>query len=133
MGLKRHDWASRMFEQMELHKHREFQWGVNDCCLFVARVIDSMTDSDLVTVLQAAYSDERSALKFIAFHGDLASAVSAYLGEPVVRRPVRGDAVLFDGGEGDALGICIGTSVVAVGPTGLRIVPRPDIRKVWPQ
>jgi hypothetical protein len=130
--VKRHDWTSRLFAVIEAHKSRPFVWGESDCCLFVARCIDAMTDNALAYLIRERYHDETSALRFIAEYGSLAAAVSRYLGDPVPRRAVRGDAVLFDGGEGDAVGICMGAKVVAMGPTGLRYVPRSEIKAVWP-
>jgi hypothetical protein len=44
---------------------------------------------------------------------------------------MRGDPVLFAGGEGDSVGICTGQEIVGVGPTGLRRVQRSEIRTVW--
>jgi hypothetical protein len=57
--------------------------------------------------------------------------VSRYMGGPTNQRATRGDVVLIDGGEGDALGICLGSNVVAMGPKGLRYVPRAEIKLVW--
>lgn len=127
--MKRHDWTSRMFAVIEDHKRREFAWGRNDCCLFVARVVDAMAGSAIEP--QLTYGDEAGAMALIASHGGLKQAASVYLGEPVGGRAVRGDPVLIDGGEGDALGICLGAQVVAMGKGGLRYVPRAEILAVW--
>lgn len=129
--MRRHDWASSMHAAMADHQGRQFAWGINDCCLFVARTVDAMTGSTLAQQLAAAYSDEASALALIASHGGLAEAVSAFLGPPVAERATRGDVALIEGGEGLAVGICIGSTVVAMGKTGLMSVPRSAILKVW--
>jgi hypothetical protein len=131
--LKRHDWAARLYDVITDHSTREFAWGEADCCLFVARAVDAMQDTNLEAQLQSQYTDERSALTMIVIHGGLEQAVTSFLGEPTSLRAVRGDVVLIDGGEGDALGICMGSQVVAMGPAGLRNVPRAEIRKVWAQ
>jgi len=127
----RHDAPSRMFAVIAEHKNRAFAWGVNDCCLFAARVRDAMTDSDYEAQISAAYSDEASALALIAQHGGLEGVVTHYLGESSVERATRGDVVLFDGGTGDMLGICVGAHIVAMGESGLRQIPRAEIKKVW--
>lgn len=124
------DWASRMYGQIRAHKDRPFSWGENDCCRFVARVIDAMTDSQIEAALADIYSDEAGALRFIASHGGLQGAMSAFLGEPS-GRATRGDAVMFEGGHGEAAGICIGARIVAVGPQGLHYVPRSEILVSW--
>lgn len=129
--MRRHDWAARLHEVIDAHKAREFVWGGADCCLFAARCVDAMTTNAIAYLIRDRYHDERSALKFIAEYGGLAGAVSRYMGDPSDKRAVRGDVVLIDGGEGDALGVCLGAKVVAMGPDGLRYVPRSEIKMVW--
>jgi hypothetical protein len=123
-----------MHEVIDAHHARAFAWGQDDCCLFVARAWDAMTDSGLEQTLAALYHDEPSARALIAAHSNLQGAVSAFLGEPQPVRAARGAAVLFDGGEGDAVGICRGADIVAMGPTGLRALKREDVQllAVWP-
>jgi hypothetical protein len=118
-----------MFAQIDASTHMPFKWGVNDCCQFVARVVDAMTESNLVA--QLTYGNEDGALSCLYGHGSLEKAVTSFLGEPVADRATRGDVVLFQGGEGDSVGICIGNQIVGVGPEGLRRVPRSEIRTVW--
>ena len=130
--VRRHDWASRLFAVADEHQDRSFAWGVNDCCLFVARCIDAMTDSDLEAQILSRYSDVDSARAFVLEYGLLSVAVSHYLGEPVTRSPQRGDAVLIHGGEDYAVGICLGSQIAAMGPTGLRMLPLSEVIKVWP-
>lgn len=126
----RHDWSSRLFDVIEAHRTRAFEWGKNDCCLFVARCIDAMTDSQLESSLASRYSDEVSALQFIRDSGGLQSAVSSYLGEPAQGRATRGDVVLIDGGQGDAVGVSLGSKTIAMGPTGLMVL-RTAVKAVW--
>jgi hypothetical protein len=128
---RRHDWASRLYGVIDAHKSREFAWGENDCCLFASRCVDAMTTNAITYLIRERYHDERTALKFMAEYGGLAGAVSRYMGDPTNQRATRGDVVLIDGGEGDALGICLGSNVVAMGPKGLRYVPRAEIKLVW--
>lgn len=129
--VRRYDWASRMFDVVTAHQDRAFEWGSADCCLFVARVIDAMTDSDLEAQISARYSDEASALRFIAEHGSLEDAVSFYLGDLQAVSPQRGDAVLIHGGEDFAVGVCLGGSVAGMGPRGLHLLPVSEVIGVW--
>lgn len=129
--MRRADWLERLAGVIADHTSRPFAWGRNDCCLFVARAVDAMTDTDLETRLSVRYSDERGALRMIADAGSLEAACSEFLGESCEDFASRGDAVLIDGGEGDAVGICIGMHVVAMGPQGLQKLARDVIRKVW--
>lgn len=129
--MRQHDWVERLIDVIAAHESRAFEWGKDDCCLFVARAVDAMTGSDLEARLNSEYDDEYSALRLIATHGDLAGAVSHFLGQPADTYAGRGDVVLLAGGEGDALGICIGPHIVAMGPDGLRRLPRGEIKAVW--
>lgn len=127
----RPDWASRMFGVITEHMHTPFVWGQSDCCMFVAKCLDAMKDTGYVSWIGAQYSDEASALRFIARHGGLKEAVTSILGDSVEGRPLRGNAVLFDGGDGLALGICDGSDIVAMGPEGIKRVPKSAALAVW--
>jgi hypothetical protein len=129
--MRRNDWASRMHEQFDAHADREFAWGKDDCCLFVARTVDAMADTDFAERIAREYSDEITALRFIQLHGGLAEAVSVYLGAPVAARATRGDPVMVRGEVDHAMGICAGPYVVALGSKGLTRMPRSEILKVW--
>lgn len=129
--MRRNDWASRMFAVIEQHLRRPFEYAQNDCSLFVARVVDAMTDSTFEAQILAEYKDEESALALIARHGSLSAAVSHYLGPPSNERALRGDVVMFDGGQGDAVGIWDGRQIVAMGESGLRSLRRTEVRQVW--
>lgn len=132
---RRPDWAARMFDTFDAHSGRPFEWGKDDCCLFVARVVDAMTGSQFASDLAALYHDETSANALIDGAGGLEGAVSAILGASKAAdeyRAMRGDVVLIDGGLGDAVGICRGIDVLAMGPRGLQKLDRSEIRKVWP-
>lgn len=129
--MRRNDWVDQMWAIIEAHSSAQFEWGVNDCCLFTARVIDAMTDTDHELDLQAAYSDEATALAYIASHGGLQDAVSSHLGEPAEGRALRGDAVMVDGGEGYAIGICTGSTVACLQQQGLIHLPRSEILARW--
>ena len=129
--MRRNDWASRMFGVIDAHIHRQFAFGGSDCSLFVARVVDAMTDSTIEQQLIDAYTDERTALRFIADKGGMLQAVCSFLGSVAEGRPMRGDVVLFDGGEGDSVGIWDGAYIVSMGEDGLRKVHRSELKVFW--
>ena len=131
--MRRPDWASRMFGVIEAQLHEPFSFESNYCGLFVARVIDAMTDSDYAAQLGERCRDQASVDALLAEFGGLEGAVTHYLGEPDAdpkARPRRGDAVLFDGGDGDSVGIWDGRQIVAVGARGLHKVGG-GFLKVW--
>ena len=79
--MKRADWLDKMWETIEAHEGRAFAWGVDDCCLFAARVYDAMHDTHHAEALAARYHDEASALEYIEAQGGIGPAVCEYLGE----------------------------------------------------
>jgi hypothetical protein len=129
--VRRHDWASRMFSVFDEHHHRPFDLSAGGCWPFVARVVDAMTGSDYEARLSEAYGNGAAVLRLMAQPGGVAAAVADILGPPSEGRPIRGDVILFDGGEGDAVGIWDGASIIAMGEAGLHRVPRSEIKAFW--
>lgn len=129
--MRREDWVFQMWSVVNDHMDAEFVWGVNDCCLFAARVVDAMTDSDHELDLLSQYSDEETALAYIAAHGSLALAISAHLGDETDGRAQRGDVVICANEGNPCAGICVGSTVAAVSKEGLVFIPRQDITNRW--
>jgi hypothetical protein len=130
--MRRYDWTSKLYEQIEAHASRAFCWGANDCCLFAARVVDAMCDSTHEATLSAKYNDEQTAIDYIGRSGGIASAVDTFIGEHKVKgRPIRGDVVLFDNENGETLGICLGQKIVAMGHNGVVYVRSPKVICYW--
>ena len=118
--MKRYDWTRRLYDVIEAHREAAFGWGEHDCCLFAARCVDAMCDTDYEAGLQAEYQDECSAMEYIASFGSIKSAVKSWLGKPQnLAFTQRGDVVLFDNDGREALGICLGRDIVTTGETGL--------------
>lgn len=124
--MRRHDWTDRLFATVEAYRCVPFEWGQHDCCLFTARVVDAMCDTDYAGQLAREYHNERSALAYIARMGGLESALTAWLDQPLPRVAMirRGDVVLFrDAGGTSAVGICIGATIVSTSPDGQALAP----------
>ena len=129
--MRRHDWAERMFAEIDAHANKEFDWGKNDCCLFAARVVDAMCDTKYEAALSQHYYDEETALVYIKESSGIAEAVSTYIGEPKEGRPKRGNVVLIHFNNRDALGICVGSSIAVQTTNGVSYAPRNTVLKVW--
>lgn len=128
---RRDDWVEKLWGQVEDHFGSPFEWGVNDCCLFAARVVDAMTDGAFEVELQSQYSDEATALAYIASHGSLEAAVTSHLGNPAEGRAQRGDVVMCANSGNPCVGVCVGGTVACVGQSGLVFLPRQDIITRW--
>lgn len=95
-------------------------WGTNDCCMFAADTVLAQTGVDPLEWLRGAYSTEDGAAEVLKRGGGLARMVTAQLGaaRPLVTTARRGDVVLFESGNGPALGVCVGDKFAAIRPVG---------------
>jgi uncharacterized protein YfaT (DUF1175 family) len=118
--MKRYDWTKRLFDVVAAHKHATFAWGKHDCCLFAARCVDAMCETNYEAALKKKYKGQRSAAKYIASFGSIEAAVKSWLGNSQKAAfTQRGDVVLFDNEGQQALGICLGREIISTGETGL--------------
>ena len=130
------DWPRRMEAAVDAAQSRPFVWGHWDCCLFVAEVTRAMTGEDIAALYRGKYKSRRGAyalLKRIVGGGVHEAAVRAFgapLAYPLTAR--RGDAVLLDTPDGDALGICAGPRILVPRPgEGLAAFPIAAARAAW--
>lgn len=115
---RRSDWEARLAAYLEPLRLRPFQWGSHDCCTFAAGAVEAMTGVDPMPDFRGRYSTAMGsarALRRIGA-GDLASTMSSKF-EPVAAAfAQRGDIIMSAG----LLGVCLGSSLVAVGSQGER-------------
>jgi hypothetical protein len=115
------DWEARLFELVAEAKHRDFEWGVHDCCTFAAAAVEAVTGTR--PVLPGAWTTARGALRLAARQDGLPAAVSTALGRELgpALLAQRGDIVLLrqPSFDGHALAVCLGAYAVAPGPHGL--------------
>jgi len=130
--MRRYDWASKLHEHIAANASSRFSWGDNDCCLFVARAVDVICDTEHATSLASRYHDEATAKEYIAQSGGIAAAVDTFIGPHKTEgRPMRGDVVLFSGSNGETLGICIGKHIASVGQSGVVMEDRAKTICYW--
>lgn len=134
--MKRFDWLDRLWETIEARRTFPFRWGASvdahDCCTFVAACIKAMTGRDLVPALLTEYSDEATAIAYIARAGGLEAAITSHLGQPKkLSFMSRGDVVLVENGGIQFAGVCLGNSIVSAGPDGLGSNPASLALVAW--
>lgn len=130
--MRRTDWLEKLLSSVEDWRKEPFEWGVNDCCMFAARCVDAMTDSDWVADLQSCYSDEATARAYIAAEGSIEASVTKRLGEPVPRLQARrGDVCLVEAETGQSLAVCVGGSVVGPGLRKQYALPLSEVICAW--
>jgi hypothetical protein len=122
------DWPARLAVFVESRRHRGFQWGQHDCCMFAADWVREACGCDLVPHLRGRYHDADGARLLAGEHG-VASAGDPFgaLGWPCVfglpRIPEasagRGDLMAYPTRGILTLGICLGPVIAAPGQSGL--------------
>jgi hypothetical protein len=129
--MKREGWEQRLRDYINNSRLTEFEWGQNDCCLWVSRYVDSETGTEHAKEWHGRYTTETGALALMGQRGfncpaDIADAC-------LTRKPVahagRGDIVSVQGG---ALGICAGRkSYFLVDGRGLSVLPTASCLAAW--
>lgn len=122
---RRDDWPTLLSAFIESRRNRPFVWGQNDCCLFVADWIEQATGVDCAASLRGTYSSGLGAQRILEDHGGIFGTVKHFV-EPMgfvstdYRFTTRGDIVVQDCGNGDAMGIVVGSMAAFVGKEGLQ-------------
>jgi hypothetical protein len=123
-------------DTIEAHRPLPFRWAgrddAHDCCTFPAACLDAMTDGRYLDDLLANYSDEVTALAYIASNGGLEQTLTRHLREPIrVSFMRRGDVALVVRGGREFVGICAGDILYSAGPEGLITNPRESATRAW--
>lgn len=127
--MRHEDWPERMADKLREWRAKPFEWGLADCVIFVADMVQAMTGCDLAEKVRGRYASEFGARRQILEHGgDLAELLTRKLGAPVaVNFAQRGDIVM----SGGNLGICVGPSGAFVTPAGLIYIDLADCSACW--
>ena len=129
--MKRDDWLDRLWETIDAHKFIAFEYGVHDCCTFVATCLDAMHGSERLKKILVEYHDEKTAKALIKSKDGMLGVVEYFLGKskpPHAAR--RGDPVLVESLKGTIVGICIGDAIVCAGD-GVETYPLHLSRAAW--
>lgn len=119
------DWSQRLARAIEARRRLPYAWGVNDCALFAADMVEAQTGHDFGMPFRGRYTDEAGARAILESlgHADLAGLADSCLPRGA-GRPQRGDVVLQPHPAGDFLAVVWGGGVVGPGERGLGLVPR---------
>lgn len=132
--MKRTDgWEARMYEVLDEYRTSPLVYGVHDCGLFAARIVQALTGEDVVSRWLGAYATRAAAMRLVMERGGLPALVSAHLGESVApERAQRGDILSIPHLRfGSALGVCDGPTGWFVGYTGLVTHRRRHWARCW--
>lgn len=136
MMLKRKNWETSLAK--ELKKQRLFQWGRDDCCLFVGDAIKAMTGFDPAQSFRGKYSTSLGAYKELKRRGfsdvgDLAEKMTLALGfkKVDINFAKNGDIVSTLIDSHVSLGVVQGEYGVFVGSSGYVHVNKGDVISAW--
>ena len=135
---KRYDFAERLHAALGEARGRPFHWGRNDCALFACDVVAAATGVDYAAPFRGRYrtaAGAARALRRFAGGGLEAAAEKITQDNKLEEVPPlmaqRGDFVLMDETAGPALGVCLGETFVAAGPSGTVTLPLTRARRAW--
>ena len=97
------EWPRILSEFLAEKANQPFSWGENDCLLFCADAVLSMTGTDHAAEFRGQYTDEARAYAALqsAGYADAEQVLTAKLGEPKpVKFAHRGDIVLYGNAGG---------------------------------
>jgi len=129
--MKREGWESFLHQYILDAQNINFQWGVNDCCLWAGTFYDNVTNSNTTGDWVGTYSDEIGAHEKLLEAGftDNKELATSIAGNPIrVKLAQRGDIVEYK----EALGICTGVNSFFLTPSrGLQRVSTMLCTTAW--
>ncbi|WP_429152115.1 DUF6950 family protein [Aeromonas hydrophila] len=130
--MRHPDWQIRIITTIQAASERPFCWGENDCCLFVADVCLAACDKDPAAEYRGRYRTEIGAKRVLAkTHGDIPAALDAMFDRIPVAMAQRGDALVFDGPQGQTAGVMWAGKVWAMTEVGARPIPDAVPQIAW--
>ena len=127
--MRRDDWEKKLTTYLD--EVGSFEWGTNDCCLFAANGVLAMTDKDYAEEYRG-YKTAKGAFSRLQKNGGVQGlATKAWGDAKPAMMAKRGDPVLFDSGDGFALGLCVGAKIAAVSAHGVVMLPMSQAIQAW--
>ncbi len=135
---KRFDFAERLHDALSELRGRPFRWGQQDCALFACDVVAATTGVDYAAPFRGRYRTAAGAARALRrFAGGGLEAAAEKITQDNKLEEVsplmaqRGDFILLDETAGPALGVCLGETFVAAGPSGTVTLPLTRARRAW--
>lgn len=122
-------WESKMSQALE--ETGAFEWGTNDCCMFVFRVAEAITGIDYAKPYRG-YKTSKGAARRLLKYGGVEGVANNSFGES--KKPLlakRGDAVLVKSNDDLTLGVCVGDKIAVVTETGLVLISMREAINAW--
>jgi hypothetical protein len=118
---------------LEAASLQTFEYGTLDCASFAIRAYEAITGK--TSPVSVTWRNEAEAIETLSSMGGIHAAFTSALGEPLpVKECVRGDILLADLGDVQAVGVHDGARMLAVagpGIRGLKAVPWAAVQCGW--
>lgn len=124
---------ARLRALLDSRRRAAFAWGVHDCCLFAADVVQALLGVDPALIIRHTYGNREQAGRLLAGLGGLEQMATSVLGAPL-RAPLlacMGDVGLLRDGERELLGVCTGETWTVPAARGLGLLPLESARVAW--
>lgn len=122
-----------LLEFIDAYRYKEFAYGINDCCLFVADYVHAVSGVDHAESWRGTYNDARGARDIIGTNGGYEKifddALPGCRVDPLTT--VDGDIVLYNLDNRVTAGIRIGHWCATPAKTGLSLVPCNVVFAAW--
>ena len=122
-------WESKLNKALE--ETGAFEWGTNDCCMFVFRVAEAITGVDYAKPYRGYKTSKGAARRLLKYGGIDGVAKNSFGKSKTPLLAKRGDAVSFKSGDDIALGVCVGDKIAAVTETGLVLISMREAINAW--
>lgn len=128
------DWPERLAELVEARREAPFEWGSNDCALFMGDAVAAVTGVDPMAALRG-YASEAEAEAILGEEGLealMARTLGAFgCGECPPELAQRGDVALALLGNQPTMVVVLGEVLAGPGPRGLVFLPMRRILRAW--
>lgn len=136
---RKENWEKGLTAFIRAKKKEDFSWGQNDCCLFAADALFSMTDFDAAASYRGTYKTEAEAKKLLKKMGGLEIIIGTACRElgmietSFAKKAKRGAIVLCHQNGEPICGVVdeTGLSVLTMGKQGLVVKSIPEIYLAW--
>ena len=129
------DWPLRLEAFVADRASVLFGWGSQDCALFAADCVQSITGTDVAPPALRRHRSARAALRALHAHGGLQHIAQAALGTPIAPALAGVGDVLLTRPSAQArhpmLAVCNGASAIAPGPFGLVSIDLVQVSHAW--
>lgn len=127
--MRYEDWPERLDRFIEEHSKSPFEYGINDCCLFGAKAIETIVDIKIVEEVNKLHKGKNSRKNLANLVAKTLKTYNFKEIPPLAAQ--RGDIVLFETELGTTVGISVGGKITAPGESGLEFFPLDVAKTAW--